>query len=323
VRTLVKRLAPLFLLTMATVANCEQLYVRNRPYPGAVFKDSRGTRVDLETFLKMLNLVITKTPEGGWIVGEVPAEPPKAGALTINGEAVEVLQKDGHVFVAVEDLSKPLNLRVTHNAQLGTMDVSVVKPIAAPANEAATPSGGASTGVHRFQNPKLGISFWAPPNYALASDPAVLKNAIAEARKMVAIPTPLVKQGLEGFQFMCVDFKADDGKSKNDTLLMAVEQLPSSSIGSQEYLTANMQSTASTFPGTKLSGAPRHKKIGALDFLGQEYIRADPDGGKRLCRFFVAVEGNRGYVVQLAAQSVPVLNELEKLLDNLEIKGRL
>lgn len=229
--------------------------------------------------------------------------------------------KDGQAFVALEDISKPLGLRLARNSQLDSLDVSLV-PSPASVEKSPSNDSSASAGVRRFENPALGISFWAPSKYLIVNDPSVLKNLLARGQKMasISLPATQVQQALEGFQFMCVDPKAD-GASRNDSLMMAIERLPSPSISNREYLSANLQSTIETFPGTKLVGSQTKKSIGGLDFLGQEYLRADPDGDKRFCRFYVAVNKQRGYFFQLAAESKQGLSAMEQLLDNLTMRS--
>lgn len=196
-------------------------------------------------------------------------------------------------------------------------EASVRAKKARPASTLAAP-----TGIRQFKNSALGISFWAPSSYTILGDPADLKKVMTRAGQAVNIPPTLAKQVLEGLQFMCVHVRAGGETGTNDILLLAVERLPTNNVSTQEYLAANMQSTAASFPGTKMVGAPTPRKIGGLDFLGQQYLRADPDGGKRFCKFLVAVEGTRGYIVQIAAPDAAGLTELEGLFPNLNFKDR-
>lgn len=120
------------------------------------------------------------------------------------------------------------------------------------------------TGTRQFKNSALGISFWAPANYTLIGDPADLKKLMDKAGQVVSMPSNLMKQALDGIQFMCVQVRGSGATVSNDILLLAVERLSSNSVSKQEYLAANMQGTVATFPGTRMVGAPTPTKVGGL-----------------------------------------------------------
>jgi hypothetical protein len=128
---------------LCTSVAAEQLYVRNRPFKGAVKRSEGKLWVDLKTFAEAMGATIEQTPEGGSVVrmpGEAPVEGAvAAGKVMIGGQEVET--QSG--LVPVEAAARLLGARVVTNKGLGTIDINLAGPAssgtAAPVAVASAP----------------------------------------------------------------------------------------------------------------------------------------------------------------------------------------
>ncbi|MBT9582775.1 thioredoxin family protein [bacterium] len=115
--------------TILTVSG-EQLYVRNRPFKGAVVREGRVTWIDLQSLATALNAQCTPSEGGGFQFSLTPAEPTlvAAGKVAIGGQLLETREIEGKPMISLLDVSSVPGLKVIHNKALGTVDVNFAKP---------------------------------------------------------------------------------------------------------------------------------------------------------------------------------------------------
>ncbi|MFN8607005.1 MAG: hypothetical protein U0931_05710 [Vulcanimicrobiota bacterium] len=106
-------LSLLALLCIPTSA--EQLYIRNRPFKGAVKKSEGRLWVDLKTFAEAVGATVEEG-EGGTSI-KMPGASEAA--------KVETMQDSGMLMVPLEGTAKLIGARVVVNKQMGTIDVSL------------------------------------------------------------------------------------------------------------------------------------------------------------------------------------------------------
>lgn len=115
--------------------SAEQLYVRNRPFKGAVKRSDGRLWVDLKTFAEALGATVEEGEAGTSIKMPGAAEASK----------LETMQDSGMVMVPLEGTAKLVGARVVINKQMGTIDVSMASAVSQPsaggASVAAAPSG--------------------------------------------------------------------------------------------------------------------------------------------------------------------------------------
>ncbi|MBS2040950.1 hypothetical protein JST97_38545 [bacterium] len=117
-------LSLLGLLCIPTSA--EQLYIRNRPFKGAVKKSDGRLWVDLKTFAEALGATVEEGESGTTIKMPEAAEASK----------LETMQDNGVVMVPLEGTAKLVGARVVVNKQMGTIDVSMAAAVTRPAGNA-------------------------------------------------------------------------------------------------------------------------------------------------------------------------------------------
>lgn len=137
----------LLLALCALPCAADQLYVRNRPFPGASSKLDGGLWVELEPLAKALGANLVSNGQGGYALSRTTLPADAASAVPANKvqvgtNQVDVQVVDGSARVPLDDAARALEARVTNNKQLGTIDVSLpvsAQSVASTAGAAAAP----------------------------------------------------------------------------------------------------------------------------------------------------------------------------------------
>ena len=126
------------LLALVLPAASDQLYVRNRPFKGAVVREGKMTWVELQSLATVLEAKLVSAEGGGYQLSResVEAAPVAAGKVAIGDKLVETRDVNGQAMSSLEEVSPLLGLKITQNRSLGTVDVN----FAAAAQSAAAPA---------------------------------------------------------------------------------------------------------------------------------------------------------------------------------------
>ncbi|MBI3925109.1 MAG: hypothetical protein HY319_06180, partial [Armatimonadetes bacterium] len=115
---------------IAVSAAAEDLYVRNRPFKGAVSGTGAQMVVDVEALARALDARVHTNAGGGLYISFDSKKPPQlsevpAGMVWIEGQEVQVAAgPGGEKMVSLKAASELLGARVTPNKELGTVDVN-------------------------------------------------------------------------------------------------------------------------------------------------------------------------------------------------------
>lgn len=139
----------------------DQLYIRNRPFQGAVVRDGSSVWIEMQSFADAVDAKVVASEGGGYQLLRAGTRPVSAptGKVAIGDQLLDVRMVDGKAMVSLDESARSLGMRVIANKQLGTIDVSVgmaAMPVAAPA----------PTTVHPKQE-EVGSSTWGT-NYETA-----------------------------------------------------------------------------------------------------------------------------------------------------------
>lgn len=130
----------------AGIAQADQVYIRNRPFKGAVTQSAGRFWLELKPLAEAFQVNVTDNGQGGYLVAagaepnadELSAVPPNK--LKFGETLIDVQTENGVAQVPLDDFARQVNAKVIVNKQLKTVDVA----LAAPAQVAsAAASGGA------------------------------------------------------------------------------------------------------------------------------------------------------------------------------------
>lgn len=148
-----RRLAPIaLLLSLVLPASSDQLYVRNRPFKGAVVRDGKTTWVELQTLATVLEAKLVPAEGGGFQLSResVEAAPVAAGKVAIGDKQLDTREVNGQTMIVLEEVSPLLGLKITPNRSLGTVDVNFTgaaqSDAAAPGEKTARPAAAPAYG---------------------------------------------------------------------------------------------------------------------------------------------------------------------------------
>ena len=141
-----KKLIPLFLLGALSLSlSAEQLYIRNRPFKGAVQVNGKALWVELKSFAQAIEANISQSEGGGYRLSRTPLSeelpPVAAGKVAIGELLLDSQDIKGTTMISLDESAKPLGLRVSRNPQLGSIDVNVLPP------ESTNPTATNTTGA--------------------------------------------------------------------------------------------------------------------------------------------------------------------------------
>lgn len=158
-----------FFLLSVLSSSClaEEVWVRNKPFEGAVEGSGSSLKVELPALLKALSLEAKR--EGDFVVfGDfrIPVE--------TNGEGKEM--------VSLQEFSVGAGLKVTRSKELGTVDVYSTTAGTQEGNEWDTDGVGAATGPSgsTVSSSGNGFTLSAPPQLELVDDPGVMRALVAQ-----------------------------------------------------------------------------------------------------------------------------------------------
>lgn len=143
---------------LTSAAWCEQVYIRNKPFKGAVAGKGAQTTVDLASLVQALGMTLTEV-NGNWVVttgGEAAALPDGATGtqqLYFQGKSIATLTEGGATMVAIIPTAQALGAVAKHNKDMGSIDVNL--PVAQVANAASGPSQSFSSSQYKM------VHFWA------------------------------------------------------------------------------------------------------------------------------------------------------------------
>lgn len=122
-----RRFVPLGLfLALVLPAAADQIYVRNRPFKGAVVREGKVTWVELQTLATVLEAKLVPAEGGGFQLSReaVEAAPVAAGKVAVGDKLLEARDVNGQAMIALEEVSPLLGLKIIQNRSLGTVDVN-------------------------------------------------------------------------------------------------------------------------------------------------------------------------------------------------------
>lgn len=106
----------------------EQVYVRNKPFKGAVSGQGASTMVELQGLAQALGLKV-ESVNGGWVVNQ-GADMAGPGKVIVSGKEVQAQVQGESVLVNLKEFSEAVGARFVVNKSMGTIDVNMaVKPI--------------------------------------------------------------------------------------------------------------------------------------------------------------------------------------------------
>ncbi len=131
-------------LALIFPAAADQLYVRNRPFKGAVVREGKVTWVELQTLATVLEARLVPAEGGGFQLSREPVEaaPVAAGKVAVGDKLLEAREVNGQAMIALEEVSPLLGLKIMQNRSLGTVDVNyapAAQTAAAPGDKTARP----------------------------------------------------------------------------------------------------------------------------------------------------------------------------------------
>ena len=125
------RLVGFLLCWMLTaVASSEQLFVRNRPFKGAVNREAGKFWVELKPLAEALGLKVEGDDQQGYVVAsEAETAAPGQGKVIVKGTEVETSSSNGSLLVSLDQVAALVGAKVIANKSMGTIDVNLV-PVA-------------------------------------------------------------------------------------------------------------------------------------------------------------------------------------------------
>lgn len=125
---MIRRLCILLLILSLPSLAAVELYVRNRPFSGAVTGSGNDLWVELVPFAKAMQAELVQNDSGGYALGKLAPDTlaaVPAGRVAIGDGTVELRQRDGLSLVPLQEAAGLLGARVSHNKDLGTIDVNL------------------------------------------------------------------------------------------------------------------------------------------------------------------------------------------------------
>ncbi len=149
---------------LTSAAWCEQVYIRNKPYKGAVSGAGASTRVELQPLVTALGLKATEV-QGNWVVtaeGETASLPEGAtgaGQIYFQGKPIGAVENG---TVALIPTAQGLGAVAKVNKDMGSIDVNLpvkqiadTPPTARPQGQGQPDAPVASSGGYKM------VHFWA------------------------------------------------------------------------------------------------------------------------------------------------------------------
>lgn len=142
--------ASLLALNLTALA-VDQLYVKNKPFKGAVSTAGGQVWVELPAFAKALGANLVSNDQGGHALSMSPlstdaAKDVPANTVMVGPLAIETRSDGGTVVVPLETTAQALNAKVIANKAMGTVDVNLGGPVqATPAEPPAAAKSDAKT----------------------------------------------------------------------------------------------------------------------------------------------------------------------------------
>ncbi|MCE7871222.1 hypothetical protein DYH09_12695 [bacterium CPR1] len=144
------------LVLVAGPAWGEQVYIRNKPFKGAVSGKGPATAVELQALVAALGFQLTEV-QGNWVVtaeGETAALPTDAsgtGQVYYQGKPIATADQAGATLVPLIPTAQALGAVARHNKDMGSIDVNLpVKSVSSTGSSPASSGGGTRL-----------INFWA------------------------------------------------------------------------------------------------------------------------------------------------------------------
>ena len=274
--------------------------------------------MELEKAARALDLTLSKNSDGSYSLGPVPENLPGAGKLTVGSQVCELVERNGTLFVSLDDLVEPCHLRVTRNPSLNSIDVSVVSAPIPSAVPEESPGESAATPAKTYSNPEIGWSIGVPNGWLLVDNPAKLDQVMAMGTEAVA--TQAGKQAMKasrvGLQMVMVKTT-----QTSCSLSLATEALPSSDLDSRTYAELARKNLPALIKDVKVTNGPIPiRVIDGVEFAVVEYQMKVEAVTKRM-RVLCCVDPGRqlGYVLTLSGKSDMELRETEKVLSGVRV----
>ena len=112
----------LFLLT--STLSAQELYLRNRPFKGAVSGQGEALLVDLQELTSALELAV-KESEGITLVGDSTTEGAQSGDVVVEGQILKTTAAESGPMVNLKEFSQAAGLNYRFSREMNTVDVSL------------------------------------------------------------------------------------------------------------------------------------------------------------------------------------------------------
>lgn len=125
------------LVTLSLLASAEQLYIRNRPFKGAITRESGRLWVELKPLVEALGLSLAGDDQQGYVVsGGEESVLPGPGKVKVKETEVSSNAGSGSLLVPLDQVAELVGAKVIVNKSLGTVDVSLAA--ASPASSSSS-----------------------------------------------------------------------------------------------------------------------------------------------------------------------------------------
>lgn len=152
---------------LTSPAWCEQVYIRNKPFKGAVAGKGPQTTVDLASLVQALGMTLTQV-NGNWVVtgaGQTASLPEGATQdgmqLYYQGKAIGKMSEGGATMVPLIATAQSLGAVAKHNKDMGSIDVNLPVGQMTAAEPRPASSGSSSTSTSSFSSKYKMVHFWA------------------------------------------------------------------------------------------------------------------------------------------------------------------
>jgi hypothetical protein len=251
----------LIIVALTLTAQAEEVWVRNKPFEGAVEGSGSSLKVELQALLEALDLE-AQIEENAVVFGDfrVPIE----------------TTSDGTQMVLLKDMTVGAGLKVTRNRELGTIDVY--------STSAGTKSGGdwddAGGGTASASSSSL-YSIKVPPQLELIDDPSVMKALLAEFG------------GISNGDLRCLVLPRNRS-DESLLMLLSVDGLPSGTV-TKEMRTGAAQGYAQGMEqkGARRLAGPTEVRINGKEFVKLQHSLAK-NGKDLTTESYLSIDGPRG-----------------------------
>ncbi len=156
-----------FWITLSLLVSAEQLYVRNRPFKGAITREAGRLWVELKPLVEAMGLGLTGDDQQGYVVaGGENSVLPGPGKVTVKETEVPSNSTGGSLLVPLDQVVELVGAKVIVNKSLGTIDVSLAA--ASTGSSSSSSNSGAAYTLIEYGVPGQAVTDRMKPVFATA-----------------------------------------------------------------------------------------------------------------------------------------------------------